>query len=74
MRPFLLTNTMDSTCTANDNDNGSELIINPHICIAPTPENPRGYSSFDMRLVLNYMNNQLIYYYISDAISATEQF
>ena len=74
MRPFLLTNTMNSTHTANDNDNDdSELITNFHVCVIFMSENSCDYSSFDMHLVFNYMNNQLIYYYISDAISAIEQ-
>ena len=64
---------MDSTHIINGNDNGSEPITNPHIHIASTPKNSHSYSFFDMHLVSNYTNNQLIYYYISDAISATEQ-
>src|SRR5205814_7303854 len=50
---------MNSICIINDNDNSSELIINSHICIVSTSENSHSYFSFDMHLVLNYMNNQL---------------
>ena len=38
-----------------------------------TDDNPRGYFLFDMRLVLNYTNNQLIYYFTSGTISAAKQ-
>ena len=48
--------------TANSNTHMNS--INNNLC---------DYFSFDMCLVSNYMNNQLIYYYISDAISAAEQ-
>jgi hypothetical protein len=60
----------------NDNgngSNGSEPVANPHTRIAPTPENPRGYPPFDMRLVPNYTNNQVTYYYTTGAIPAAEQ-
>ena len=56
----------------NDNggNDGSELIINPH---ARVPDNLHGYSSFNMRLVFNYMNNQLTYYYTFSTIPTAEQ-
>ena len=46
---------------------------NLNICVNSINNNLHNYLSFDMHLVLNYTNNQLIYYYISDAISAAEQ-
>jgi hypothetical protein len=66
---------MDSTRNGNGSsgNNSSEPITNPHARVAPTPENPRGYPPFDMRLVPNYTNNQLTYYYTSGAIPAAEQ-
>jgi hypothetical protein len=68
---------MDSICNTNSNGNSSndssKPIANPHTCIAPTPENPHGYSPFNMCLVPNYMNNQITYYYTSGAIPAAEQ-
>lgn len=36
--------------------------------ITPTPENPRGYPPFDIRLVSSYTNNQLRHYHISGAM------
>ena len=58
------------TNTGND-DNMSTANSNAHV--DSTDNNPHGYSPFDMHLVSNYINNQLIYYYISDTISAAEQ-
>ena len=46
---------------------------NPNARVDPTDDNPRGYPPFDMRLVPNYTNNQLTYYYTSGAIPAAEQ-
>ena len=55
--------------------NGSSSVstTNLNARVEPTDNNPRGYSSFDMSLVLSYMNSQLIYYFTSDAIPAAEQ-
>ena len=38
-----------------------------------TNDNSHDYSLFNMCLVSNYMNNQLIYYFITDAIFAADQ-
>ena len=60
----------------NNNDDAhseSDSIFQPHIRVPPTPENPRGYPPFDMRLVPNYTNNQIAYYYTTGAISAADQ-
>ena len=56
---------------AGNSDNMSTA--NPNARVDPTNNNPRGYSPFNMHLVLNYMNNQLIYYYISSTILTAEQ-
>ena len=76
---FLLINMMttsgndSSNVTDNaDNDNNMST-ANLNTCVNSINNNLHDYFSFDMHLVLNYMNNQLIYYYISDAISAAEQ-
>src|SRR5436190_15233501 len=58
------------TCGEN---NGNEPILNPHIRVSPTPENPRSYPPFDMHLVPNYTNNQITRYYTTGAIPATNQ-
>ena len=58
---------------SNSVTNDSEPITNPHARVAPTPENPRGYPPFDIRLVPNYTNNQITYHYITGAIPAAEQ-
>ena len=44
-----------------------------HVCVISTNDNSCDYSLFDMHLVSSYMNNQLIYYFITDAISAADQ-
>src|SRR6266487_5806516 len=64
-------NDSDSVINAGNDDNMSTANLNAHV--NSINDNPHDYSSFNMRLVLNYMNNQLIYYYISDAILAAEQ-
>jgi len=45
----------------------------PHAHVISMNDNPCDYSSFDMRLVPSYTNNQLIYYFIISAISAADQ-
>jgi hypothetical protein len=68
---------MDSNNNNNGNTNGRNdgdgPITNPQARVPPTPENPRGYPPFDLRLVPNYTNNQLTYYYTVGAIPAAEQ-
>ena len=56
---------------AGNSDNVSTTNLN--ICVNSINDNSHDYFSFDMCLVPNYTNNQLIYYYISDAIPAAEQ-
>ena len=56
---------------AGNDDNVSTTNFNARV--DSMNDNLRGYSPFDMHLVLNYMNSQLIYYYIFSAISAAEQ-
>ena len=64
----------DSSNVTNNADNDNNMFtVNLNICVNSTDNNSCDYLSFDMHLVSNYMNNQLIYYYISDAISAAEQ-
>ena len=41
---------------------------NPNTRVMPTPDNPCGYSLFDMHHIPNYTNNQLTYYYMAGAI------
>ena len=57
----------------NISDEGEAPITNPRARILPTPENPRGYPPFDLRLVPNYTNNQLTHYYTTRAISIDDQ-
>ena len=76
---FLLINMMitagnDSSNVTDNADNDDNMFIaNLNICVNSINNNLCDYSSFNMYLVLNYTNNQLIYYYIFSAISATEQ-
>ncbi len=64
-------NSNNSDINADNNNNVSTANLNTHMNFID--DNSCDYFLFDMHLVLNYMNNQLIYYYISDAISAAEQ-
>src|SRR6266480_4153122 len=57
----------------NISDEGEAPITNPRARILLTPENPRGYPPFDLRLVPNYTNNQLTHYYATGAISVDDQ-
>ena len=62
----------DSDNIINADNNNNVFTVNSNICVNSTDNNSCDYSLFDMHLVLNYTNNQLIYYYIFDAISAAE--
>ena len=64
----------DSSNAAGNADNDNNVFTaNSNTCVNSTDNNLHDYLSFNMCLMSNYMNNQLIYYYISDAISAAEQ-
>src|SRR6266516_789936 len=59
---------------ATNAGNGDNVpTANPNARVDPTDDNPRGYPPFDMRLVPNYTNNQLTYYYATGAIPADDQ-
>ena len=60
----------NAASNAGNDDNVSTANLNAHV--NSTDNNSHDYLLFDMHLVLNYTNNQLIYYYISDTISAAE--
>ena len=66
---FLLTNTMNAT----DNNSSSVSATNLNACVNSTDNNSHDYLSFNMSLMLSYMNSQLIYYFIFSTISAAEQ-
>ena len=76
---FLLTNMMttagngSSNVTSNASNDNNMSTANSNICVNSTDDNLHDYSSFNMCFMSNYTNNQLIYYYIFDAISAAEQ-
>ena len=61
----------NATGNADNDDNMSTANLNAHV--DSINDNSHDYFSFDMCLVSNYMNNQLIYYFIFDTISAAEQ-
>ena len=88
MRPLLLTSMMASSFRVsnrgsapasnqghgnNENKTANPPATNSHARVTPTMKNPCGYSLFEMSLVLNYMNNQITYYYMTGAIPAAEQ-
>ncbi len=66
-------NQSDNTSDGSMNANSSQSASNPHACITSTSENSHGYSSFDMNLILNYTNKQIIYYYTTGIISVANQ-
>ena len=76
---FLLINMMttagnsSSNAASNADNDNNVFTANLNTCMNSTDDNLCDYFLFNMHLVSNYMNNQLIYYYISDAISAAEQ-
>src|SRR5437773_579693 len=65
-------NTTDSS-SRTIKDSRAFLTTRSHTYVTSMNDNLCDYSSFDMCLVFNYMNNQLIYYFITDAILATDQ-
>ena len=65
-------NTTDSS-SRTVKDSRASSTIRSHAHVISMNDNLCDYSSFNMCLVSNYMNNQLIYYFITDAISAAEQ-
>ena len=62
-----------SNVTDNAGNSNNMFTANLNTCVNFTDNNSCDYSSFNMHLVSNYMNNQLIYYYISDTIFTAEQ-
>ena len=65
-------NSSDNVADNADNSNNMST-ANLNICVNSINDNLHDYFSFDMHLVSNYMNNQLIYYYIFSTIPAAEQ-
>ena len=65
-------NTTDSSSRA-DKDSRASSTTKLHVCVTLTNNNSCDYFSFDMYFMSNYMNNQLIYYFIISAISAADQ-
>jgi len=61
-----------SSSQTQPQNNSEEPTINPQAQVPPTSENSCGYTLFDLRLVPNYTNNQLTYYYAIRAISAED--
>jgi len=70
---MMTTTDNDSSSVINTDNDDNMSTANLNACVNSTDDNSCDYFSFDMCLVLNYMNNQLIYYYISDAIFTAEQ-
>ena len=79
MWSFLLINMMttadnDSSNAAGNADNSNNMsTANSNICVNSINNNLHDYFLFDMHLVSNYTNNQLIYYYIFSTIFTAEQ-
>ena len=61
-----------ASSTENQMTEFTNPTANPHARMASMPNNSCGYLFFDMERVLNYMNNQIIYYYMIGAISAVK--
>ena len=66
-------NSSNVTENTESADNDNNMFTNSHTHVNFTDNNSHDYFSFDMHLILNYMNNQFLYYYISEAILAAEQ-
>ena len=64
-------NNSSNVINADNDDNMFTANSNTHV--NSIDNNSCDYFSFNMHLVSNYMNNQLIYYYIFSAIFAAEQ-
>ena len=75
MWSFLLTNMMNTIDSSSRTDKDSRAFSTTklHVCVISMNDNLYDYSLFDMYLVSNYTNNQLIYYFITDAIFAADQ-
>ena len=70
----MMTTTGNSSSSAINTDNSDNMpTANLNARVDSTDDNPHDYFSFDMYLVLNYINNQLIYYYIFSTILTAEQ-
>ena len=67
----MMNTTNSSSKTVKDSKASSTTRSHAHV--TSMNDNLRDYSSFDMCLVSNYTNNQLIYYFIISAISAADQ-
>ena len=62
--------------TSTRSRGGNEISVppvNPKMCITPTPENPRGYPSFNMRTICGFTNNQVIFYLTTGIIPLEDQ-
>ena len=63
----------DSSNVINADNDNNMFTANSNTHVNFINNNSHDYFSFNMHLVSNYTNNQLIYYYIFSAISAAEQ-
>ncbi len=66
-------NTVNNINANSSRTDDSELTANLHVYMKFMSENSHDYSSFNMYLVLNYTNHQIIYYYIFSTILTAEQ-
>ena len=64
---------MMKSIITTDNISRALFIIKLHAHVISTNDNSCDYSLFNMHLVSNYINNQLIYYFITDIILITDQ-
>ena len=62
-----------SNVADNADNNDNVFIANSNTHVNSINDNLCDYFSFNMCFVSNYTNNQFIYYYIFDTISAAEQ-
>ena len=71
----MMTSTDNDSSNAADNaDNDDSMsITNLNACVNSINDNSHNYLSFNMSFMLSYMNSQLIYYFISDAIFTAKQ-
>ena len=63
---------MMNSSTENQTTESTNLTTNSHARVTPTLNNPHDYPPFNMERVLNYINNQITYYYMIGVIPAVE--
>ena len=70
----MASNSNNSKSLINILNISEESVINLQVCIKSISENLYNYFLFNLHLIFNYINNQLIYYYTTEVIFEDNQF